>query len=66
MAHLHPDEIILEGEGVFPRLGFNISSQLSDPNNAEYETFAELRKKTFESLKISGFKDEEYVSKNNN
>ena len=35
MAHLQPDEITLVGEGVFPRVGFDLPSQLLDPEHSQ-------------------------------
>ena len=35
VAHLQPDEITLVGEGVFPRIGFDLPSQLLDPEHSQ-------------------------------
>lgn len=46
VAHLQPDEITLVGEGVFPRIGFDLPSQLLEPGSSEY---TELREMAYKS-----------------
>ena len=43
-----PDAISLVGEGVFPCIGFNLPSQLTDPSNTQY---ASIRQKAVEALR---------------
>lgn len=50
VAHLQPDEITLVGEGMFPCIGFDLPSQLTDPSYTEYES---LRENALDNLKIS-------------
>ena len=41
VAHLQPDEITLVGEGVFPRVGFDLPSQLLDPEHSQLRETAQ-------------------------
>ena len=47
VAHMQPDIITLVGEGVFPRIGLNLPSQLTEPNCTEYNS---LRQRARENL----------------
>ena len=46
VAHLEPDEITLVGEGVFPRIGFDLPSQLLEPGSSEYSQLREMAYKS--------------------
>ena len=41
VAHLQADEITLVGEGVFPRIGFDLPSQLLDPGYSDHSQLRE-------------------------
>lgn len=47
VAHLQPDTITLVGNGVFPCIGFNLPSQLTEPK------YSSLREMAEESLSSS-------------
>ena len=44
MAHFEPDTITLIGEGVFPRISFNL------PRDVTHENYSRLRKRALEKL----------------
>ena len=44
VAHFEPDEIILTGEGVFPRISFNLPREMTEVG------FASLRQKALDAL----------------
>ena len=41
VAHLQPDEITLVGEGIFPRISFNLPSKLTELSYTEYSQLRE-------------------------
>ena len=48
MAHFEPDTITLTGEGVFPRISFNLPRDVTDEN------YSRLRKRALEKLTPTG------------
>ena len=42
VAHLQPDVITLVGEGVFPRIGFDMPSQLLEPGCTDHSQLREI------------------------
>ena len=47
VAHFEPDEIVLTGEGVFPRISFNLPREMTEVGCTK---FASLRQKALDAL----------------
>ena len=53
MAHLQPEEITLVGEGVFPRIVFNLPSQLTEDSYMEYSQLRERARQTLVTREVT-------------